>query len=193
MDWRRGALEESLKLALPLVFASVYLTACYTQRNGLFTFSLVYFLTPLGRFAVYPFAVVGSRERITVLGRAIDVSETFLTPWDMVLAMSVVDGLCALFIIWNFDYAKRVPLIGGFMRTAESRSREILERHRWVKGLTYTGIFLLTLSPFYGTNAIVGSIVAKICGLEPAMSFACILLGSFVGALLMSIPGVLVL
>ena len=180
--------RDTIKIILPLAVASLLLTFCWYAQKGMFSLMLIYFLTPLGRFSMYPFLAVGEQTTINVFGTAIGTTGFSLSVSQVIIAIMMVDALCSWFLIWNFDYAKSIPGIGKFFEKSETRGRVALEKHLWIRSFADFGIVLLVMSPFYGTNAILGTIVAKISGFNSVTTFVCVLCGSFLGALVVAVP-----
>jgi uncharacterized membrane protein len=180
--------KRSQRLVLPILSSAAYLMLCYIRNYGLFLFSLAYFLTPLGRFVIYPFTAAGAQSTLSIFGKSVNVSAFILSPWEMILAMTAVDVFFSWFVIWNLDYAKLMPAIGGLFIRCENTGKKALRNHGWIKSLAYTGIFIVVLSPVYGTNAVMGSVIAKICGFDSRITFVCVALGAFMGSVLISLP-----
>jgi Putative small multi-drug export protein. len=176
------------KIILPLAAASLLLTFCWYAQKGMFLLMLIYFLTPLGRFSMYPFLAVGEQTTINVFGTAIDTTGFSLSIGHVIIAIIMVDVLCSWFLIWNFDYAKSIPGIGKLFEKSETRGRAALEKHLWIRSFAYSGIVLFMMQPLYGTDAIIGTIIAKICGFNPIITLVCVILGSLLGALIVAIP-----
>jgi len=63
-----------------------------------YSFISAYFFPPLGKETVIPAGV----------GLGID-------PLIMALSIAFVDIIVALFLMWNYDLAKKIPLIGKFI------------------------------------------------------------------------------
>ena len=91
-------------------------------------------------------------------------------------------------MIWNLDYAKLIPAIVRLFIRYENKGKKALRNHGWIKSLAYTGIFTVVLSPVYGTNAIMGSVIAKVCGFDSRIAFVCVALDAFMGSVLISLP-----
>ena len=93
----------------------------------------VYFVPPFGKETVIP---IGIAQGI---------------PW-MVLAVSIafVDVVVCLFLIWNFDLAKKIPFIGSGIKRVQVKGTSILETMPWVERLTFFGIVIFVMIPFQG-------------------------------------------
>lgn len=111
--------ENALKLTAPSGIAALFLFVSYLHNREIFTFSLIYFLTPLGRFAIYLFAAVTPRSTATIFGNEIYLTALSLDLREMLFAVVVVDTPCSWFLIWNFDYSKRISLIGEYLKGIE--------------------------------------------------------------------------
>ena len=176
------------KIILPLAVASLLLTFCWYFQKGMFSLMLIYFLTPLGRFSMYFFLVAGEQTTINVFGTVIDTAGFSLSIGHVIIAIIMVDVLCSWFLIWNFDYAKSIPGIGKLLKKSEAHGKAALEKHLWISSVAYFGIILFMMQPFYGTDAIISTIIAKICGFNQVMTLVCVMMGSLFGSLIVAVP-----
>ena len=125
-----------------------------------------YFLPPLGKESIIP------------LGIAAEIN-----PIVMALSIAFVDVVVALFLLWNYDLAKKIPFIGKFMTTVEEKGKNVQKKYGWVKPLRFVGIVLFVMVPFQGSGGLVGSIVGRLIGMKPWNTFYAICIGSLVGCL----------
>jgi uncharacterized membrane protein len=128
-----------------------------------------YFFPPLGKESVIP----------TGVGLGIH-------PFILAISIAFVDIIVALFLLWNYDFAKKIPLVGKFMIKVEDIGKSSSDKYRWVKPLRFVGIVLFVMVPFQGSGGLVGSILGRLIGMKPLNTFFAISIGAIVGCLLIS-------
>ncbi len=128
-----------------------------------------YFFPPLGKESIIPAGVA--------LG---------IHPVVMALSIAFVDVVVALFLVWNYDLAKKIPLIGKFMMKVEEKGNVVEEKYGWIKPLRFIGIMLFVIIPFQGSGGFVGSIVGRLFGMNPWNTFFAICFGAVIGTLLIA-------
>ena len=131
-----------------------------------YSFISAYFFPPLGKETVIPAGVK--------LG---------INPLVMALSIAFVDIIVALFLIWNYDLAKKIPLIGRFMIKVENIGKSSSDKYAWLKPLRFIGIMLFVMVPFQGSGGLVGSILGRLIGMKPWNTFFAISIGSITGCL----------
>ena len=129
-----------------------------------------YFFPPLGKESVIPSGIL--------LG---------VNPIVMALSIAFVDVIVALFLVWNYDLAKKIPLIGKFITKVEEKGKNVEEKYNWIKPLRFIGIVLFVMVPFQGSGGLVGSIVGRLIGMKPWVTFFAISIGAVIGCLLIAI------
>jgi len=129
-----------------------------------------YFFPPLGKESIIPTGVL-------VFG---------INPILMALSIAFVDVVVALFLVWNYDLAKKIPLIGKFMIKVEEKGRNVEQKYGWIKPLRFIGIVLFVMVPFQGSGGLVGSIVGRLIGMKPWNTFLAISIGAVIGCLLIA-------
>jgi len=134
-------------------------------------FSLIsgYFFPPLGKETIIPAGV----------GLGID-------PLVMALSIAFVDIIVALFLMWNYDLAKKIPLIGRFMTKVEDIGKSSSDKYAWVKPLRFIGIMLFVMVPFQGSGGLVGSILGRLIGMKPLNILLAISAGATIGCILIA-------
>ena len=125
-----------------------------------------YFFPPLGKESVIP----------TGVGLGIN-------PLVMALSIAFVDIIVALFLLWNYDLAKKIPLVGKFMIKVENIGKISSDKYSWIKPLRFIGIILFVMVPFQGSGGLVGSIIGRLIGMKPWNTFFAITIGAVVGTI----------
>jgi len=128
-----------------------------------------YFFPPLGKESVIPTGVVAGVD-----------------PLIMALSIAFVDIIIALFLLWNYDLAKKIPLVGNFMEKVEKVGRKSSDKYSWIKPLRFLGIVLFVMVPFQGSGGLVGSILGRLIGMKPINTFFAITIGSIIGCTLIA-------
>lgn len=123
-----------------------------------------YFFPPLGKETIIPTGIA--------LG---------INPLVMALSIAFVDIIVALFLIWNYDLAKKIPIVGKFMIKVENIGKNSSDKYSWITPLRFIGIVLFVMIPFQGSGGMVGSIVGRFIGMKPWNTFLAITIGSITG------------
>ena len=128
-----------------------------------------YFFPPLGKETIIPAGIALGIHKLT-----------------MGLAIAFVDIIVALFLVWNYDLAKKIPFIGKFMIKVEDIGKSSSEKYGWIKPLRFIGIILFVMVPFQGSGGLVGSILGRLIGMRPWTIFIAISIGAITGCLLIA-------
>ena len=130
----------------------------------------LYFVPPMGKESVIP---IGIAQGI---------------PWT-ILAISIafVDIVVCLFLIWNFDLAKKLPFIGSGIKRVQLKGASILESMPWVERLTFFGIVIFVMIPFQGSGAFAGTILGRAVGLSVPAVLGAVTVGALVGSALIAL------
>jgi len=128
-----------------------------------------YFFPPLGKESVIPAGIVAG-----------------INPLIMAVSVAFVDIIVALFLVWNYDFAKKIPLIGPFMNKVERIGDNSSHKYSWITTLRFVGIVLFVMVPFQGSGGLVGTIVGRFMGMKPWNTFLAITTGSLIGCTLIA-------
>lgn len=128
-----------------------------------------YFLPPLGKESVIPAGLAFGFD-----------------PLALALSIAFVDIVVALFLLWNYDLAKKIPLIGKFIEKVENIGKNSSNKYGWIKPLRFIGIILFVMVPFQGSGGVVGSIVGRLIGMKPINTFFAISIGAIIGCVLVA-------
>ena len=177
------------KFFLPFVIGalgilSLYLIVEEESVGKLFFLMFAYLIPPLGKESIIPIGVSGGEITIPFIDKLIVVPE--INPLIMALTIAFVDIVVALFLLWNYDLAKKIPLIGKFMIKVEQIGRSSSDKYAWVKPLRFIGIILFVMVPFQGSGGLVGSILGRLIGMKPLNTFFAISIGAVTGCLLIA-------
>jgi uncharacterized membrane protein len=147
---------------------------------------IAYFFPPFGKETVIPLGVGLLQQGLDVPFINLHITGGQIHPILMALSIAFVDMVVALFLVWNYDFAKKIPLLGQFIQKIEDRGKLSEEKYGWVKPLRFIGIMLFVMVPFQGSGGLVGSIVGRLIGMKPWVTFLAISLGAIIGCLLIA-------
>jgi uncharacterized membrane protein len=167
-------IKETLEFIIPFILGIgiISFTGFFiVVENVARYFGLVsaYFFPPLGKESVIPIGIG--------LG---------FHPLIMALTIAFVDIIVALFLVWNFDFAKKIPFVGGFIDKIEKIGENSSNKYGWIKPLRFIGIVLFVMVPFQGSGGLVGSIVGRLIGMNPKNTFFAITTGAIIGCCLIA-------
>ncbi len=145
-----------------------------------------YFFPPFGKETIIPLGIGVLKNGLTVPFINLHVEPVSVDPWSIALAIAFVDIVVALFLVWNYDLAKKIPIVGKFMEKVEKIGRKSEDKYSWIKPLRFIGIILFVMVPFQGSGGLVGSIVGRLIGMKPVHTFIAISIGAVTGCLLIA-------
>jgi uncharacterized membrane protein len=128
-----------------------------------------YFFPPLGKESIIPLGIANNFH-----------------PAIMALSISFIDAIVALFLVWNYDLAKQIPIVGTFMKKVEEKGQDVEGKYGWIKPLRFVGIVLFVMVPFQGSGGMGGSIVGRLIGMKPWNTFLAIVIGALLGTFLIA-------
>jgi hypothetical protein len=162
--------DRGLRLGLPFLLLGLHLLALALAFGtetmlAIAGLMLIYELPPAGKETVIPAGIL--------LGY----------PWVAVAAsIALVDVEVGLFMVWNFDLAERIPVLGPWIRRFIAGGREFLASRPWLTGLYFFGIVLMTMVPFAGSGGVRGAIAGRLLGMSRLKVMAAITIGAFAGS-----------
>jgi uncharacterized membrane protein len=98
------------------------------------------------------------------------------------LATSCVDMILSLFLIWNYDWVKKVPVLGPKLIEAEDRGRERIEKTNWFKRASFIATAMFVSVPFSGAGGWFGTVFGRLMGLKPYKVLLAVFIGSTIEA-----------
>jgi uncharacterized membrane protein len=178
-----------VKFFLPFIITILGIIVLYLfldkdVSGKLFLLMFTYFIPPLGKESIIPLGVSGGEITIPFFNKYIIVPS--IDPLIMGLSIAFVDIVVALFLLWNYDFAKKIPLVGRFMEKVETIGKNSSNKYTWIKPLRFIGIILFVMVPFQGSGGLVGSIVGRLIGMKPLNTFLAISIGAIIGCMLVA-------
>ncbi|KAA0005564.1 MAG: hypothetical protein FE038_00135 [Thermoplasmata archaeon] len=144
----------------------------------------IYFFPPFGKESVIPLGVFGGNVTVPILNW--HVQTVSIDPFIMTLSIAFIDIVVSLFIVWNYDLAKKIPLIGKFIIRVESLGKKTVKEYGWIKPLRFIGVVLFVMIPFQGTGGVVGSIVGRLIGMNPLETWLAVSAGAVAGCAILA-------
>ncbi len=168
-----------------LVILSLFLLLPTNKFATLGFWMLVYFFPPFGKESVIPLAIAGDRLEGTV---PFDYPKGFVAidPWLIAMAVAFLDIIVGLFLVWNFDLAKKVPGLGKWIAKLERKGKSVLKENRYIEALSFVGIVLFVMFPFQGSGGVGASIVGRAIGMNPYKVWFAIIIGALSGCFLIA-------
>lgn len=139
----------------------------FTKVGGLM---LVYFVPPAGKETVIPTGVF-------VFG---------INPLLMAFSIAFVDIVTAIFLLWNYDYAKLIPFVGEWMDKVEKKGGKQFQENVWLEGLAFFGLVLFVIFPFQGSGGVGASIVGRVVGMDKYKVVYAVTIGALSGCVLIA-------
>lgn len=162
-------------LVFPFLFMSTYILIIYnilpeTDFFRLGGIMIAYFFPPAGKESMIP------------LGIALGI------PWYYVaLSIALLDVSAAMFMVWNFDLATKIPLLGKWIERFVEGGGKIISRHRWLEGVYLFGLVSFVMFPLQGSGGVGGSLLGRILGLKWTEVLAAVTMGAFLGSFAIAI------
>ena len=154
--------------------------------NVIWPLIAAYFFPPFGKETIIPLGIGLLKNGLTVPFINLHVAPVSVDPWSIALAIAFVDIVVALFLVWNYDLAKKIPIVGNFMDKVEKIGRKSEDKYSWIKPLRFIGIILFVMVPVQGSGGLVGSILGRLIGMKPSHTFVAISIGAVAGCLLIA-------
>ena len=153
-----------------IVILILYLALDWESFKNLGGIMLAYFLPPLGKESLIPTGILALH----------------LNPALVALSIAFIDIVSGLFLMWNFDLAKKIPVVGKWIINFEKTGAQILKKRRWVKRLAFFGLVLFVMFPFQGSGGVGATILGRIMGFKPFKVWSAVIIGAVSGCLIIA-------
>lgn len=151
---------------------------------------LLYFFPPAGKESIIPAAVAGPEKLNHLLAKLpFDIGPMQgqdINPFIVAMSIAFIDIVAGLFLVWNFDIAKKIPILGIFITKLEAKGEQILKKKPWLERLAFTGIILFVMFPLQGSGAVGASIVGRALGVDPYKVWHAVIIGSISSCLIIA-------
>lgn len=130
-----------------------------------FALALAYFIPPAGKETVIPLMVVAG-----------------IPWWLAAFSIMLFDLMGALFIIWNFPLALRIPWFGHWAERFMSTGREQFDQHPVIEHISSVGLALFVMVPFEGSGGVAASLIGRMLGMDYLKILISVGIGSLLSA-----------
>jgi uncharacterized membrane protein len=173
--------DQALRLLLPFVLCGAFLAGIglwlpFDRFAVLAALIVAYIVPPAGKETVIPVGIV--------LG---------LPWWLIAVTIAVFDLLGALFMVWNFHFIFRIPVLGGWLLTWMDRSRKYLDARPWLERFSCAGLALFVMIPFESSGGVAGAVIGRLIGMRNAEIVLCVAIGAFAGCIAVALGADLVM
>lgn len=127
--------------------------------------ALAYFIPPAGKETVIPLMVVAG-----------------IPWWLAAFSIMLFDLMGALFIIWNFPLALRIPWFGEWMERFMSTGREQFDRYPVIEHISSVGLAFFVMIPFEGSGGVAAAIIGRVLGMDYLKILISVGIGSLLSA-----------
>jgi len=141
---------------------------------------LSYFISPFGREVLIPAAVIS----------LLALHGTGQLMLDMMLVVGIVvfvDVMCSIFLLWNLDLLKYLPVFGKWIDGIEKFGRQKLKKSRRKQQNIFLALTSYVALPFQGSGGIMATIIGMLTGLNNRRIWLAVWIGSFAGSLIIAI------
>jgi len=123
----------------------------------------------------YLFAIPGFDPNVLILG----ANAMGINPYLMALFIGILDTFVGTFLCLNFDFTKRIPIIGKFIAEFEAGGKELLTKYKWLERFSIVGLFIFIVLPFQGCGPVGGALVGRMIGVRKLYIIISIIVGCF--------------
>lgn len=141
---------------------------------------LSYFISPFGREVLIPAAVIS----------LLSLHGTGQMVLDIILIVGIVvfvDVMCSIFLLWNLDLLKYLPVFGKWIDGIEKFGKAKLKKSHRKRKNTFLLLTSYVALPFQGSGGIVSTIIGMLTGLRKQRIWLAVWIGSFIGSLTIAI------
>lgn len=170
-----------VKFLIPFCLAGfAVLFFSFTERDIYTKYAMI--------FSIYNFMPLFGTETAIPAGLTLGIS-----PIALVSFILFTDAVYSLFLVWNFDYAKKIPGIGKLVERGEESGEKAIRKYKWAKRFGFLGLVFLVMIPLQWTGAAVGSIVGRIIGMTSWLTWLAVVIGSSLRSTLITLISIGVL
>ncbi len=123
-------------------------------------------------FSIYSFVPLFGLETAIPKGLSLGIH-----PAALISFLLYTDAVLSMFLVWNLDYAKKIPHIGKLVERTEESGEKTIKKYKWLKRMGFIGLVVIVIIPFQYTGSVAGSIVGRIIGMTPLMTWLAVIIG----------------
>ncbi len=169
------------KLVIPFCIAGVMVIFFWFAGHDIYTkYATV--------FSIYSFMPLGGAVAAIPAGLSLGIP-----PVGLISFIIFTDAVLSLFLVWNFDYAKKIPGLGKLVERAEENGEKAIRKYKWAKRFGFVGLVVLVMFPLQWTGSAVGSMVGRLIGMTPLMTWLAVIVGTFIRSTLTTLISIGVL
>jgi len=102
--------------------------------------------------------------------------------WLIGFAVTAIDILYSLFLIWNYDWVKNLPKLGRRLERFEEKGRNLISRFKGFRTAAFLATTVFVLIPATGSGGFGGTILGRLIGMKPYKVLLAVSIGSIVGS-----------
>ena len=143
---------------------------------GFIMITFFYLIPPAGKESMVPAGVIFLKEHFGVWSIPITA-----------VSISFVDFFVGLWMMWNWDLIKLIPILGTYIRKLEKIGEKKWKKHRYLSKLAYVGLALFVAFPFQGSGGVGATVIGRLLGMNKYKVLYSIALGALFGTFLIAI------
>ncbi len=132
----------------------------------------IYFFPPLGK------------ESVILMGIGLNYH-----PLVVVTVIVFCDIMVALFLMYNYDLLKLIPVLGKWVDKVETKGADITSNKPWLRKFRFIGVTLFVMFPLQGSGGVGATIAGRLIGMNKYITFLAICIGSIVGCTIITYTG----
>ncbi|MFW3146932.1 MAG: small multi-drug export protein [Thermoplasmatota archaeon] len=102
--------------------------------------------------------------------------------WLAGISTSIIDSVVSLFLIWNYDWVKRLPVLGPALEKTEAKGSQKVAKSKWFRRSTFIMTTFFVFVPFSGSGGVGGTVFGRIVGMKPYRVLLAVVIGSTMGS-----------
>lgn len=157
-------LEVVAKFFLPFVISALVILGLWLTGTRAVTEFLyvtgIYLFTPPGMVIGLPMAIAYG-----------------VPVWTAIAYMIFADAMASLWIIWNLNLLRKVPLLGYIIKRTQHWGQSLIKKNPNIGKFEFIGLAIFVFVPVYGSGSVMGSVIGKLLGMKEWKIFVSVMLG----------------
>ncbi|KAF5432058.1 putative membrane protein [Candidatus Methanophagaceae archaeon] len=130
-------------------------------------------------FGIYSFMPIGGAVAVIPVGLNLGIPPAYLISFIL-----FTDADVALFLVWNFKYANKIPVLGKLVVITEEKGEKAIKKYKWAMRFGFIGLMLFVIFPLQWTGSAVGAMAGRLIGMTAGMTWLAVVAGCFIRSLL---------